>query len=101
MNPVAEWKLASYNDSSWIDGAFNVEWGYYNTGWTRTAKGIGLTHLVVDDKSERPSFLRDVFLHEEKYPYLVKMFDSATLGYKHDVKIFKIDYSIFDKTTSR
>lgn len=59
------------------------------------SKEKGLTHIVVDDVKNRPSFLIDVFYHEEKYPYLIRIFDSTDYGYKYHVKIFKIDYERF------
>ena len=55
----------------------------------------GLDYIVVDGKPKRPVFLNDVFNHEEKYPYLIKTFDSQENGYKYHVKIFKIDYGEF------
>ncbi len=57
----------------------------------------GLTHLIVDDNEKRPDFLKDVFYHEEKYPYLEKIFDYNKINYNYNVKIFKIDYKIFSK----
>ena len=60
--------------------------------YIRSSKDKGLTHLVVDDKITAP-FLRDVFLHDEKYPYLTKVFDSEDHGYKAHVKVYKIDYA--------
>lgn len=57
------------------------------------SKYKGLTHLVVDGAKNRPTFLNDVFYHEEKYPYLIKVFDSWNYGYKYHVKIYKIDYT--------
>lgn len=59
----------------------------------------GLTYLIVDNlntKQNRKMFLNDVFYHEEKYPYLVKIFDSKEHGYNYQVKIFKINYNKFD-----
>lgn len=58
-----------------------------------------LSYLVVDSlntKLNRNPILNDVFYHEEKYPYLVKIFDSSEHGYKYHVKVFKIDYDRFD-----
>jgi len=57
----------------------------------------GLTHLVIDENKNRAPFLKDVYLNEDNYPYLMKVFDTKDLGYKHGVKIFKIDYSIINK----
>ena len=57
-------------------------------------KKQGLTYLVVDDGINQPSFLQDVFIHEEKYPYLLKEFDSKDFGYQYHVKIFRINYEV-------
>ena len=57
-------------------------------------KKRGLTHLVIDDGIHQPSFLEDVFAHEEKYPYLLKEFDSRDSGYQYHVKIFRINYEV-------
>ena len=38
----------------------------------------------------------NVFKNEEKYPYLIKQYDSIEYGYTYHVKIFKIDYKIFE-----
>ena len=52
----------------------------------------GLSHLVVDDNKKRPNFLKDVYYHEEKYPFLVKVYDSKDSRFNYHVKIFEIDY---------
>ncbi len=65
----------------------------------KLGKSKGLSYLVVDnlnDKPNRKSFFNDLFYHEEKYPYLVKNFDSKEHGYNYQVKIFKIDYEKFE-----
>ena len=56
-----------------------------------------ITHLVVDESNTRPTFLKDVFNHEEKYPYLIKKFDSTQNGLKYRVKIYEINYTNFEK----
>ena len=59
----------------------------------------GLTHLVLDGRENsihRPSFFKDVFYNEEKYPYLKEVFDSWDYGYKYHLKIYKIDYEGFN-----
>ena len=61
----------------------------------------GLDHLVVDGKTNRPEFLNDVFINDEKYPYLIKVFDSMDLGYKYHVKMYKIDYEKFNLTFNK
>lgn len=54
-----------------------------------------LTHLVLDGRSS--DFLDDVYNKEEKYPYLVKQFDSAEYGFNEHVKIFEINYEQFSQ----
>tara|TARA_B100000378_G_scaffold154504_1_gene124639 strand:- start:784 stop:2349 length:1566 start_codon:yes stop_codon:yes gene_type:complete len=63
-------------------------------GYIEFGKKLGLTYLVIDDSARQPSFLQDVFVHEEKYPYLLKEFDSRDSGYQYHVKIFRIDYEV-------
>ena len=55
-----------------------------------------LTHIIVDDDPNIPEFLKDVYLNEEKYEYLKKIFDSKNEGFKHQMKIFEIDYQRFN-----
>ena len=64
--------------------------------YIKESKKLGLTHLVIDDKKERNNILVNVFKNEEKYPYLIKQYDSIEYGYTYHVKIFKIDYKIFE-----
>ena len=52
--------------------------------------------IVVDESSDIPKFLQDVYKNEEKYPYLIKTFDSTDIGFKHKIKIFKIDFQKFN-----
>lgn len=60
----------------------------------KNGKEKGLDHIVIDDIKREPKFIQDVFLNEQKYPYLEKVFDSKTIGYNYHVKIFKINYDI-------
>lgn len=61
----------------------------------KSNKDASLTHIVVDDNKNRPDFLKDLFTHDKKYPYLVKVYDSLDHGFKYHVKIYKIDYEKF------
>ena len=58
----------------------------------------GLTHIAIN--GEGPfffHFLKDVYLNEEKYSYLIKVFDSSQEGYtKIKMKVFEIDYKKID-----
>lgn len=55
-----------------------------------------LTHLIVDNDPQLPEFLQEVYYNEEKYEYLNKVFDSKDRGFKHQVKLFEIDFQKFD-----
>ncbi len=54
-----------------------------------------LTHIAVDQYSE--SILSEVYYHEERFPYLEKIYESNEHGYKYDLKLYKINYKYFDK----
>jgi len=41
--------------------------------------------------------LRDIFNHENKYPFLVKEYDSRENGFNYHVKLFKIDYDLYNE----
>ena len=62
----------------------------------KRGKENGLTHLVIDDKQNRPQFVKDILINENGFPYLIKEFDSLEHGYKYQLKIYKIDYEKFD-----
>ena len=60
-----------------------------------------LTHLIVDENSELPEFLQSIYYNEEKYEYLIKEYDSKEIGFKHHIKLFKIDFQKFDSLNHR
>lgn len=72
------------------DGFYSLE------DYIKASRSYGLTHLIVDDKQDRPNFLNYLFYHEEKYPYLMKIYDSKDYNYKYHVKIFEINYTKYD-----
>ena len=55
-----------------------------------------LTHLIVNDNSDLPKFLQNVYNNEEKYEYLNKIFDSKEQNFNYHVKVYEIDYEKFD-----
>ena len=58
----------------------------------------GLTHIIVDKGNSRTGIFDDIFLNEEKYTYLTKIFDTFDKEYKdYHAKIFVIDYNEFYK----
>lgn len=56
----------------------------------------GLTHIVVDDNKSRISFLKEIFYGEKIPQYLKKELDTLELGFNYHVKVYKINYKIFD-----
>lgn len=55
-----------------------------------------LTHIIVDDNTDMPKFLQNVYYNEKKYEYLKKIFDSKNEGFNHQMKIFEIDFTEFN-----
>ena len=62
------------------------------------SKEQGLSHVFVDGRSNRGIIDNDLFFNEKNYPYLIKEFDSKEFGLKYHVKIFRIDYSLFENS---
>jgi len=65
--------------------------------YIRFGEKVGLTHLVTDGKNAQPIFLNDIFYNEKNYPYLSKQFDSTEYGFKYHMKIYEIDFHLFEK----
>jgi hypothetical protein len=55
-----------------------------------------LTHLIVNDNSNLPEFLQEIYLNEEKFEYLDKVFDSKNVGFGYHVKLFEINFEKFN-----
>ncbi len=60
-------------------------------------KKVGLTHLVTDGKNAQPELINDIFFNEKNYPYLLKQFDSIEHDFKYHIKIYEIDFQLFEK----
>tara|TARA_B110000467_G_C18276251_1_gene455586 strand:- start:241 stop:1290 length:1050 start_codon:yes stop_codon:yes gene_type:complete len=58
-----------------------------------------LTHIIVEN--DKDSLLYDIFINEEKYPYLIKEFDSSSKDFKYSMKIFGIDFKKFNESYLR
>jgi len=63
----------------------------------KMAKENSLTHLAIDTEENRPGFFKEVFEKEDNYPFLEKVYDSKDKDFDYQVKIFKINYDIFEK----
>ena len=55
-----------------------------------------ITHIITDNNSDLPGFLQDIYNNEKKYKYLEKEFDSQDMGFNQQIKVFKINFDIFD-----
>ena len=62
-----------------------------------------VTHLILDKYSgaqlqhELSLNLLDIFNHENKYPFLIKEYDSKENGFNYHLKLFKIDYDLYNE----
>jgi hypothetical protein len=55
-----------------------------------------LTHLIVDNNSNLPDFLKEIFHNEGKFDYLNKIYDSKEMNYNFEIKIFEINFEKFN-----
>ena len=62
-----------------------------------TSEKSNITHLIVDKNGNNPEYILDIFKNEKKYPFLVKEFDSDMKNFHYKVKIFRINYEVFNK----
>jgi len=60
------------------------------------SKETKLSHIIVDNKENRPIFMQEIFFEEEKYDFLEKVYDSKKHGFNYHVKVFKIDYNLIN-----
>ena len=68
-----------------------------------TGENYDLKYIVINQKGTIVfyPYLYDVYENEEKYPYLIKVFDSRKEGYqKFNVKVFEIDYKNFHQNSA-
>lgn len=57
----------------------------------------GITHLVIDNKEKRRAlFVNEIFMNEDQFPYLTKIYDSKNDQLSYQVKIFEIDFKEFN-----
>jgi len=63
-----------------------------------------ITHLLLDGINNTPLIndelrlhLIDIFNHKNKYPFLVKEYDSMENGFNYHVKLFKINYDLYNE----
>ena len=62
-----------------------------------------ITHLIVDEyeiarlQHELRLHLVDIFNHENNYQFLTKEYDSKENGFNYHLKLFKIDYNLYNE----
>jgi len=64
--------------------------------WISKSKDKGLTHILIDNNKQQPDFLKEIFFEETKYTYLTKIYDSKNQGFEYQVKVFEINYELFE-----
>jgi hypothetical protein len=64
--------------------------------WISKSKDKGLTHILIDNNKQRPDFLKEIFFEETKYTYLEKIYDSRNQGFDYQLKVFEINYELFE-----
>ena len=55
-----------------------------------------ISHLVLDGKTDRTEFLNEIFYNEDRYEFLNKIYDSTDDGFEYHVKIFEVNYDLFE-----
>jgi 4-amino-4-deoxy-L-arabinose transferase-like glycosyltransferase len=80
---------------------FNIEIISYQNednlqDWISKSKDKGLTHILIDNNQQRPDFLKEIFFEETKYTYLKKIYDSRNQGFDYQLKVFEINYELFE-----
>jgi hypothetical protein len=55
-----------------------------------------LTHLIVDDNTELPEFLQEIYYNYHEYQYLQKIFDSKENGFDYHIILFEINFEEFN-----
>ena len=55
-----------------------------------------LTHLIVNNNSNLPEYLQEVYWNEEKFEYLDNEFDTNHINSNYHIKLFKINYEKFN-----
>ena len=48
--------------------------------------------MIIDNNSNLPDFLNEIYHNEEKFDYLNKILDSKKMNYNLEIKIFEINY---------
>ena len=107
-NLVSDWGSAEFGDYRSIDDfnsleefilEFNpekIQCSEIQISFNTCDENRVLTHIVVDDNVSRPEFLKDIF-NGNIPSYLDEEFNSKEYGYDYNVKVYKINFKLFDE----
>ena len=87
-------KEENYNQSFDIKKIDSIDYSSLNE-YIKNSKEKGLTHIVIKAEKNNNEFFDDIFYHEEKYPYLIKKYDSLDHGFNFQIKMYEIDFIKF------
>ena len=97
-----QWSKTKINNdwNNWLHKIYKTKAVYSNGNtleeYIDNSKEFNLSHIITDNSINNPQFLIDLMNDEKKYPYLIKEFDSTENNFEYKVKIFKIDYNMFE-----
>ena len=67
----------------------------------QSERNNGLTHIVIDESqisnNLRQEFLIEIYENENNYTFLKKIYDSNNDGFNYKLKVFEINYDLFDE----
>lgn len=102
-----QWSKTKINNDwyRWLHEIYKTKAVYSNGNtleeYIDNSKGLNLSHIITDGSINNPQFLIELMNDEKKYPYLIKEFDSTESNFNYKVKIFKIDYNLFENFKNR
>ena len=103
--PLSDW--CSLPDKTKIRCAFIAHFSDNLRDYLQISEEKEITHLVLDEYNNEPGKYRikhelrlallDIFNHENNYAFLTKEYDSKENGFNYHIKIFKIDYDLYNE----
>jgi hypothetical protein len=103
--PLSDW--CSLPDKTKIRCAFIAHFSDNLRDYLQISEEKEITHLVLDEYNNSPGKYRlkhelglallDIFNHENNYAFLTKEYDSKENGFNYHIKIFKIDYDLYNE----
>ena len=72
--------------------------GYFSLNeYIENSKDKGLTHIVIK-KDNNIEIFNNIFNNEEKYPFLIKKYDSLEQGFNFQIIMYEINYKKFEES---